>query len=124
MILPIYAYGQPVLKEVAKDIDITTYPDFEKLIENMWDTMKNARGVGLAAPQVGLPVRLFVIDTTPYLKEDDEKIIPIKKVFVNAQILEESGNPWGFEEGCLSIPDVRADVERQEKIKIEYIDEK
>lgn len=124
MILPIYAYGQPVLKEVAKDIEISTYPDFDVLILNMWETMKNAKGVGLAAPQVGLPIRLFVIDTTPYLKDDEEKIVPIRKVFINAQIVEESGKPWGFEEGCLSIPDVRADVDRQEKIKIEYLDEK
>ncbi len=122
MILPIFAYGQPVLKQVGKDID-SEYPDLESLIKNMWETMYNANGVGLAAPQIGLPIRLFVIDTTQ-IKEDllkgEEGFI---KVFINAQILEESGKSWSYEEGCLSIPDIRGDVARQEKIVIRYQDE-
>jgi peptide deformylase len=122
MILPIFAYGQPVLKQVGKDID-SEYPDLELLIKNMWETMYNANGVGLAAPQIGLPIRLFVIDTTQ-IKDDllkgEEGFV---KVFINAQILEESGKSWSYEEGCLSIPDIRGDVARQERIVIRYQDE-
>lgn len=128
MILPIYAYGQPVLKKVADDIT-PDYPGLQELIENMWDTMHQAEGVGLAAPQVGLPIRLFVIDTHP--KEDDKKKEekkepqepPIKKVFINARKVEENGTPWSFEEGCLSIPDIRGDVDRPEQIRLRYLDE-
>lgn len=123
MVLPIYAYGQPVLKQEAIEIDPKSYPDLNTLIENMWDTMKNAKGVGLAAPQIGVGIKLFVIDTTPYTKDEDEKFLPMKKIFINARIHEESGDSWPFEEGCLSIPDIRADVERQQRIVIEYIDE-
>lgn len=128
MILPIYAYGQPVLKKVAEDIT-PDYPGLKELIENMWETMYQADGVGLAAPQIGLPIRLFVIDTHP--KEEDgkdgekkaPKHPPIKKVFINAHKIEESGEPWAFEEGCLSIPDIRGDVERPEQIRLRYLDE-
>jgi peptide deformylase len=123
MVLPIYAFGQPVLKQEAIEIDPKSYPDLNILIENMWDTMKNAKGVGLAAPQIGLGIKLFVIDTTPYTKEEDEKFVPMKKVFINPVVLEETGTSWPFEEGCLSIPDIRADVERLATIKIAYIDE-
>lgn len=129
MILPIYAYGQPVLKRVAEDIT-PDYPDLKKLIDDMWETMYQADGVGIAAPQVGLGIRLFVIDTHP--KEDDEdekeekeplKYVPIKKVFINAQVLDETGDEWAFEEGCLSIPDIRGDVDRPALVRIRYMDE-
>lgn len=130
MILPIYAYGQPVLKKVADDIT-PEYPELKKLIEDMWETMYVADGVGIAAPQVGHGIRLFVIDTHP--KEDDEideqkekeplKYVPMKKVFINAQKIEETGNAWTFEEGCLSIPDVRGDVDRPTHIRLRYLDE-
>ncbi len=122
MILPIYAYGQPVLKQVGKEID-AQYPDLQTLITNMWETMYNAFGVGLAAPQIGLAIRLFVIDTTQ-IKDDLKKgEVGFKKVFINAQILEQSGKEWVYEEGCLSIPNIRGEVSRMENIKIRYYDE-
>ena len=117
MKLPIVAYGDPVLKKVCVDID-ETYPDLQQLISNMWDTMYNASGVGLAAPQIGLAIRLFIVDT----KADEEEEV-FKKVFINAQILEETGEPWAFNEGCLSIPEVREDVMRKPNILIRYYDE-
>lgn len=117
MKLPIIAYGDPVLKKVCESID-ENYPNLNELIANMWDTMYNANGVGLAAPQVGLPIRLFLVDVRA---EEDEE--PYKKVFINAQILEETGEPWAFNEGCLSIPDVREDVMRKPNIFIKYYDE-
>lgn len=125
MILPIYAYGQPVLKKVAKSID-RHYENLPVLIENMWETMYNARGVGLAAPQIGLSIRLFVVDTIQLEDEGDEDEdieVGVKKVFINAEILELDGDQWAYEEGCLSIPHIRGDVERQDKIKIKYLDE-
>lgn len=128
MVLPIIAYGDPVLRKVATDIN-QEYPNLDKLIENMWETMYNASGVGLAAPQIGLPIRLFVIDTTPFsddedlAKEEQEALNGFKKVFINATIEEESGEEWTFNEGCLSIPDVREDVSRQGTIVISYLDE-
>lgn len=121
MILPIYAYGQPVLKQIATDIP-QDYPDLPILIENMWETMYNASGVGLAAPQVGLPIRLFVIDTIQIMDEGKEAE-GIKRVFINAHKVEESGTPWAYEEGCLSIPDVRGDVERQPTLHLRWLDE-
>lgn len=121
MILPIYAYGQPVLKRKASDID-KDYPGLDELIRDMWETMYHAHGVGLAAPQIGRSVRLFVVDTVQIEEEeDDEK--GIKQVFINAEILEEEGGYWEYEEGCLSIPEVRGDVSRQEEIRIRYMDE-
>ncbi len=128
MILPIIAYGDPVLRKVATDIT-KDYANLETLIENMWETMYNASGVGLAAPQIGLAIRMFVIDTTPF--SDDEDLSPeeqkalngFKKVFINAKIEEETGDEWSFNEGCLSIPDIREDVSRKETIKISYLDE-
>jgi len=117
MKLPIVAYGDPVLKKVCVDID-NTYPDLQQLITNMFDTMYNASGVGLAAPQIGLPIRLFIVDTKA---DEDEEVF--KKVFINAQILEETGELWAFNEGCLSIPDVREDVMRKPNILISYYDE-
>ncbi|MDP5229043.1 MAG: peptide deformylase [Cellulophaga sp.] len=128
MILPIIAYGDPVLRKVGNNIS-QDYPKLDVLIENMWETMYNASGVGLAAPQIGLPIRLFVIDTTPFSEDEDlspeeqKALNGFKKVFVNAKIEEETGEEWAFNEGCLSIPDVREDVKRNETIKITYLDE-
>ncbi|MBX2891621.1 MAG: peptide deformylase [Saprospiraceae bacterium] len=124
MILPIYAYGQPVLKKVAVPIE-ADYPDLQELIASMWETMYHADGVGLAAPQIGLGIRLFVVDTLQ-LDDDDEKKAKIngfKKVFINAQKVEEDGTPWTYEEGCLSIPRIRGDVERPEFVRLRYLDE-
>lgn len=128
MILPIVAYGDPVLRKVAENID-KDYPKFEELVSSMWDTMYNANGVGLAAPQIGLPIRLFLVDTTPFsddedLTEEEQSALKgFKKVFINAQIVEETGTEWVFNEGCLSIPDVREDVSRKDTITISYMDE-
>jgi len=126
MILPIIAYGDPVLKKKAGDIT-KDYPGLSQLIANMFDTMKNAKGVGLAAPQVGVSIRLFIIDAAPYLDEDDEEdaegLKNFRKVFINAHIVEEDGENWKFNEGCLSIPAIREDVERKPELKIRYVDE-
>ena len=128
MILPIVAYGDPVLRKVAVAID-ATYPDLDKLIINMKETMYNASGVGLAAPQIGKAIRLFLIDASPFAEDDDlseeERTVlkSFNRVFINPKILEEEGEEWMFNEGCLSIPDVREDVSRQPKITIEYQDE-
>jgi peptide deformylase len=121
MILPVVAYGDIILKKVAIDID-SKFPDLKNLIKNMWDTMYNASGVGLAAPQIGQDIRLFIVDSGPMFDEDEEKK-GIKKVFINATILEEWGEEWSYEEGCLSIPGVREDVVRPANIRIEYWDE-
>ncbi|MDG1295588.1 MAG: peptide deformylase [Saprospiraceae bacterium] len=121
MILPIYAYGFSVLKKIAEDID-KDYPELEKLISNMWDTMYNAQGIGLAAPQVGLSIRLFLVDTKQSM-EEEEKDKGIKKVFINAEIIEEAGDDFSYEEGCLSIPGIKGDVFRPEQVKIKYLDE-
>ena len=121
MILPVYTYGQPILRKKCQEIS-PNYPELQDLISNMWETMYQASGVGIAAPQVGKSVRLFVIDSEQILQEDSEET-GFKKVFINAEILEEDGEEWAYEEGCLSIPHVRGDVERQESIKIRYQDE-
>ena len=127
MILPIVAYGTPVLKKKGSDIT-PDYPAFEQLLENMWETMYEANGVGLAAPQVGIAIRLFIVDASPFADDDEltekeqKQLTGFKKVFINPQI-EESGEEWAFNEGCLSIPDVREDVYRQEEIQIRYWDE-
>lgn len=121
MILPIYGYGYPVLKKKAEPIS-AEYPDLAQLIENMWETMYKASGVGLAAPQVGLPIRLFMVDTVQMMEEGQESM-GIKKVLINAQKIEETGDLWAYEEGCLSIPDVRGDVERPPQLRIRYQDE-
>jgi len=118
MKLPIVAYGDPVLKKVCADID-KDYPELEKLISDMFDTMYYANGVGLAAPQIGLPIRLFIVDTG----EDEEGNPGYKKVFINAEILEETGEAWSFNEGCLSIPDIRENIMRKPNVKITYFDE-
>lgn len=121
MKLPIIAYGDPVLRQKAKEID-KDYPQLDNLIENMFETMYAAYGVGIAAPQIGLPIRLFVIDGEPYA-EDDPVMDGFKKVFINPRIIEESGTPWNYNEGCLSIPDIREDISRKEQITIIYFDE-
>jgi len=128
MILPIVGYGDPVLRKVGEDIS-ADYPNLQDIIVNMYETMYNAYGVGLAAPQVGLPVRLFIIDTEPFSdsddlsKEEQEQLKGFKQTFINAKMLKEEGEEWSFNEGCLSIPDVREDVYRNEKITLEYFDE-
>jgi len=128
MILPIVAYGDPVLRKVGKEID-KEYPQLDKLISNMKETMYNANGLGLAAPQIGKDIRLFLIDASPFaddesLSEEDRKIFEnFNRVFINAKIIKEEGEEWAFNEGCLSIPSVNEDVFRQEKITIEYQDE-
>lgn len=128
MIIPIYGYGEPVLRQVAVEIS-PDYPNLAAIITNMYETMYNAYGVGLAAPQVGMPIRLFVIDTEPFSdsselsKEEQSQLKNFKKTFINAKMLKEDGEEWSFNEGCLSIPDVREDVYRNERITIEYCDE-
>ncbi|MCK0123424.1 peptide deformylase [Gelidibacter sp. F2691] len=128
MILPIVAYGDPVLRKEGEPIT-AEYPKLTELIANMYETMYDAYGVGLAAPQIGLAIRLFVIDTTPFSEDEDlnadEKaaLEGFKRTFINAEILEETGDEWAFNEGCLSIPEVREDVFRKPKIKIQYQDE-
>ncbi|MAY23226.1 MAG: peptide deformylase [Flavobacteriaceae bacterium] len=128
MIYPIVAYGDPVLRKETQEISKDD-PKLEQLIEDMFETMYAAHGIGLAAPQIGMPVRLFIVDATPFeddedLSEEERKYLStFKRVFINAQIVEESGDEWAFNEGCLSIPDVREDVFRQETITIEYVDE-
>jgi len=128
MILPIIAYGDPVLRKVGVDID-KEYPNLSELIENMKETMVNARGIGLAAPQIGKSIRLFIVDTSPFEKDEDldekerEFLANFKKIFINAKIIKEEGDEWAFNEGCLSIPDINEDVFREEKITIEYLDE-
>ena len=110
MILPIYAYGMPVLRKKAEDIT-PEYEGLNTLLENMFETMYDSSGIGLAAPQIGLPIRLFIVDGTEI--EDDPSTKDFKQVFINAQILKEFDTPWEYEEGCLSIPFVRANVKRQ-----------
>jgi len=122
MKFPIIAYGDPVLRRKAAPIESDEYPHIKELVENMYETMYAARGVGLAAPQVGLSIRLFVVDATPFADEE-ENLKEFKKVFINAEILEENGEEWAFNEGCLSIPDIREDVYRKPTLKISYYDE-
>ena len=127
MILPIVGYGHPVLKTKAKKIN-KSFESLSNIINNMWETMYNANGVGLAAPQIGLSIRLFIVDTKPFSddeslnQEESLKLKSFKKVFINPEILDENGEAWDFNEGCLSIPEIRADVKRSETIKIKYYD--
>jgi peptide deformylase len=139
MILPIVAIGDPVLKTLAKDLPTELpAPELQKLVQDMFETMYSAHGVGLAAPQIGRAVRLFVMDSGPMLgpdedDEDDEPVevaapneiqeTPIKRAFINPRMLSETGEPWGFEEGCLSIPGVRELVHRCPNIVLRYEDE-
>lgn len=130
MILPVIAYGDPILKRVGEEID-EDYKDLEPLIENMFETMYEASGVGLAAPQIGKSIRLFIVDASPFAEvEEGEEPDPMaegldgfKKVFINPIIEEEDGDEWAFAEGCLSIPKIREEVYRKPKIKISYFDE-
>ena len=131
MILPIVAYGHPVLRQVARDID-ADFPDLEKLIADMWETMYASNGVGLAAPQVNKEIRLFVVDSAQIFEHMDEEERKeesysdepgIRQVFINAHIVEEAGEDWAYNEGCLSIPKIREDVYRAEEVKLRYHDE-
>lgn len=124
MIIPIVAYGHPVLRKPAKKIT-ADYPELAKLLDDMFETMYNAKGVGLAAPQIGKPIRIFIVDGTPMHDtfEDEEPMEGWKKIFINPKMLEETGEEWGFDEGCLSIPDVIEEVFREEDILIRYQDE-
>ncbi len=119
MILPITQYGDTVLRKLCTPI-MADYPNLKELISNMFETMYNASGVGLAAPQIGLPIRLFVIDAEPL---DEINLKGFKKVFINAKMIEEKGDKWAYNEGCLSIPGIREDVNRKEQITMEYLDE-
>jgi peptide deformylase len=121
MILPIVSYGNAILRTIAKDIE-KDYPDLSILISNMFETMYAASGVGLAAPQVGQSIRLFVVDASDFSKDYPEAE-GFKKAFINPKIIEESGEPWIFNEGCLSFPTLREDIKRKPVIKIEYYDE-
>ena len=128
MILPIVAYGDPVLKQKCNEIT-KDYPNLDVLIDNMYETMYGAIGVGLAAPQIGLPIRLFIVDTSPFAEdesfteEEQTSLKDFKRTFINAKILNEEGEQWPFNEGCLSIPDIREDVSRKPKLTMEYLDE-
>lgn len=121
MLLPIVAYGHPTLKKMSKDID-KDYPGLSELIENMWESMYESNGVGLAAPQINLNIRLFLIDASPF-KESYPEAEDQKTVFINAHIIEEEGEEWSFEEGCLSVPDIHEEVMRKPRIRIQYYDQ-
>jgi peptide deformylase len=123
MILPIYVYGQPILRKVTQDIDPENYPNLKKLIDNMFETMYQADGVGLAAPQVGLEDRIFVVDLSPLADKEYPDFKDFKKAFINAHIIERRGEMESTEEGCLSIPGVHEKVFREEEIRIRYLDE-
>lgn len=134
MVLPIIAYGDPVLRKVGEEIT-KDYPGLDKLIADMFETMYASSGVGIAAPQVGKSIRLFLVDTTPfvngerddeedeYTPEEREQLGNLKKAFLNPEIIKEEGDDWAFNEGCLSIPKIREDVLRKPKIHIQYYDE-
>ena len=129
MILPIIAYGDPLLKRESVEIE-KDYPMLRELISDMFETMYNAKGVGLAAPQIGKNIRLFIVDGSPFADEEGEEPDPraqgienFKKVFINPIIEEESGTKWAFQEGCLSIPSIRENVSRKEAVTISYYDE-
>ena len=126
MILPIVAYGDPVLREKCKEIT-NDYPDLEQLLKDMFETLYESQGVGLAAPQIGRAIRLFIVDTAPFADDEDlgnEEVANFKKIFINATMVDETGEEWKFNEGCLSIPRIREDVSRHSDIEIEYYDEK
>jgi peptide deformylase len=128
MILPIIGYGDPVLRKVGEAIT-PEHPNLKETLANMYETMYNACGVGLAAPQVGLAIRLFIVDTTPFSDDEEldeskqKELKGFKKTFINAKMIKEEGDLWSFNEGCLSIPDVREDVYRNPTITIEYCEE-
>ena len=120
MFLPIVAYGDPILRKKAVEID-KDYPGLDKLIEDMWETMEKSKGVGLAAPQINKSIRLFVVDSTKMYDEEDEGK-GLREVFINAEMVKETGDEWKYEEGCLSIPNIREEVHRKPTIKITYLD--
>ncbi|TRX36897.1 peptide deformylase [Flavobacterium sp. ZT3R18] len=128
MIVPIIGYGDPVLRKIGEELT-PEYPNLKEIIDNMYDTMYNACGVGLAAEQVGLSLRLFIVDTTPFSDDEDleekeqDQLKGFKRTFINAKMIKEEGEEWAFNEGCLSIPDVREDVYRNPTITIEYCEE-
>ncbi len=129
MILPIVAYGSPVLRKVCEDIS-PDYPGLKELLDDMWETMYNSNGVGLAAPQINKAIRLFVIDSEQIftnMDEDELGTYPdepgFKAVFINAHIVSLDGKPWSYNEGCLSIPKIREDISRAESVNISYVDE-
>jgi len=129
MILPVFAFGQPILRKLCTEIG-EDYPELPKLIADMWETMYHTNGVGLAAPQIGKAIRLFVVDTEQIVEgfdDEDKELypneVPIKRVFINAEKVSESGTPWAYNEGCLSIPKVREDVTRVAKVTLKWEDE-
>ncbi|MGI9527933.1 MAG: peptide deformylase [Weeksellaceae bacterium] len=127
MILPVRAYGDSVLRAKTKSIT-PDYPHLKELIEDMFETMEASHGVGIAAPQIGLPIKLFVVDVTPFAEDEEnenikKELIGFRKVFINAEKIEEEGEEWKFNEGCLSIPGIREDISRKETITLRYQDE-
>ena len=122
MILPMYIFGQPVLRKVAEEIDVETYPNLKELIDNMFETLKHSEGVGLAAPQVGLPIRMFIIDLD-VISDDEPQYKGYQHTFINPEIIEESEETTSMSEGCLSIPGINESVKRPEKVLVNYIDE-
>ncbi len=128
MILPIVGYGDPVLRKVCEEIR-PEHENLKDIVANMYETMYNANGVGLAAPQIGLAIRMFMVDTSPFADDEDLKneqqqtLKGFKRTFINAKMVLEEGEEWSFNEGCLSIPDVREDVYRNERITISYCEE-
>lgn len=124
MILPIVAYGDTILRQPGKPVT-PDYPELQTLIENLYQTLYNASGVGLAAPQVGLGLLLFVVDTAPMAEyeKDQPELLTFKRTFINAEILEETGEPWAYTEGCLSIPHIREDVQRKGTVRLKWLDE-
>lgn len=121
MVYPIVVYGSPILRKKAVEIE-KDYPDMKQLVDDMFETMYKADGMGLAAPQIGKSIRIFIIDLTA-LEEDDPSLKDFKKTFINPKIIEEDGEIWTFNEGCLSLPTIREDVNRKSKIRIQYYDE-
>lgn len=125
MILPVIAYGDPILKRKAKEIP-SDYPELQTLIDNMFETMYSASGVGLAAPQVGESIRLFIVDASPFAEDEEDEMAKgledFKEVFINPEVYEKTGEMWAFEEGCLSIPTIREEVMRESTIRIKYLD--
>jgi peptide deformylase len=128
MTLPIVAYGNPILRKVADEID-ANYPNLQQLISDMWETLYHSNGVGLAAPQVNKSIRLFLVDSAQVFanQEEDDEQFPdepgIKRVFINARVIKVAGDKWTYNEGCLSIPKIREDVKREEEVTLEYLDE-
>ena len=121
MVYPILIYGHPILRKVAREVD-RGYPGFETFLKDLWETMYKSDGVGLAAPQVGHSIRVFVIDTAA-LAENDPSIKPFRKAFINPNIIEKTGDIILYNEGCLSLPNLREDVEREARVRIQYLDE-